>query len=71
MGENEEKLVSVANSVVSLAADELAARFEAVMNPRGAWKGEQLEPLKFMCRMLANISIDYFAEQAQAGEKLQ
>jgi hypothetical protein len=69
--EPEEKIVTASNSVCFLSVEELAARFEAVMNPRGIWKGESAEPLRFMCRMLASEAIDYFASAVQTGEKLQ
>jgi hypothetical protein len=71
MAEDEEKIINVSNSVMNITTDALAAKFETIMNPTGQWKGEHAEPLRFMCRMLANAAIDYFAEQAQGGERLQ
>jgi hypothetical protein len=63
--------VPVSNAVVVIDANALAQRFEAIMNPKGQWKGDQLEPLRFMCRMLADDAVDYFGAQARGAEKLQ
>jgi hypothetical protein len=71
MAKDEETIITASHVVCHIDRDELAARFEAIMNPTGTAKGDSLAVLRFMCRMLADDALDYFMRTVQTGEKTQ
>jgi hypothetical protein len=71
MTEADKELVEASNLVIDIDIDELQKLFEATVDPKGAWRANDPEPLAMMCRALASVAVLYFRDQVRAGEKMQ